>query len=107
MYEIPTAKEMRKYFKEKKKREKEEERIRLENQQVKEEVIAYWLNRVKRSGNTCYLRYTLYTEMDDTKNPMEIEIYNNFQAYQKAFKKLGYRLAYANDAEGYGWEIFV
>lgn len=107
MSEILTAKQMRKYFKEKKKREKEKEKIRLENQQVKEEVIAYWLDRVKESGRTCYLRYTLYSEMDNTKNSMEIEINKNFQAYQKAFKKLGYRLAYAHDAEGCGWEIFV
>jgi hypothetical protein len=104
MLEILTAKQMRKYFKEKKKQEKE--KIRIENQQIKEEVIAYWLNRVKESGRTYYLRYTLYIE-DEEENPMETEIYKNFQAYQKAFKKLGYRLAYANDAQGCGWGIYV
>lgn len=107
MLELLTAKQMKEHFKALKKQKAEEEKIRLENQTVKEEVIAYWLEQLKESDNGYIAQITLYGEMDEELSPMEIEINKNFQAYQKAFGKMGYRLKQVYDGECCGWLLAV
>lgn len=96
---IATAKQMRKLNRQRKKERKIAEKQRKANETFDPEVIK---RTIKRFENTD-IGYVLFYGEDDRE--VIIELYSNFNAYKRAFRKLGYRLRYEHDCSGSGFSI--
>lgn len=69
------------------KQRKAEKKAKIENYVVKIEVIEYWLEAIKFNQSKTY-----FHQLEYYANEMGDEIWYHFNAYQKAFRKLGYKL---------------
>lgn len=99
--EITTAREMKKLLKAKQKQKNLAEKQHKVNEMVDAEVIYEIIEKFKES-DFC-LKTRCVTIYDDAR--LVGELGNNFNAYKKAFRKLGYRLYCVVDCSGTAYDI--
>ena len=101
--EVMTAKQMRRWIKENKKRQKLAKKHHKANEIADPQTIREIVDRLKNPtllGNTHWM---LFFGEDDSA--LIKEVFNNFNAYKREFRKLGYKLCYQSDCSGSGFSV--
>lgn len=66
--------------------------------------VIYDILKMLRDSDFCLKNRFLLVYGDGYEDFIK-EVFDNFNAYKKAFRKLGYRLLYQNDCSGSGFSI--
>lgn len=100
---ITTARQMRMLLKEEKKRHKLAEKKRKANEMTNPKVVSDIIELFQNSHFCLVNRYVLVYGKEN--EALIREVYNNFDAYKRAFRKLGYKLRYESDCSGRGFSV--
>lgn len=101
--QITTARQMRILLREENKKRKLAEKQRKANETVNPKVMYEIIESLKSSNSWFTSRYMLVYGKENEE--LIREVFNNFDAYKRSFRQLGYKLRYESDCYGSGFSI--